>query len=190
MIKVINRLTTSLVSLDDLKAMAKIDWSEEDELIADAELTAISDIEKYLKFPITDSNVVKVVELSKGGYIGYDPDKLIVNGNAFFFQKIPVNSITEVKVVKSDYSKTTLTSSTDYIFDSIHNKLLLLNNNHLKSDGKEYLEIYFRVGWVENTVPSSVRECIKSMVTYMYDNKTKSIPLKFTRLVSQYRFYD
>lgn len=190
MIKVINRATTSLVSLDDLKAMAKIDWSEEDELIADAELTAISDIEKYLKFPITNSQVVKIVELAKGGYISNDPDKLIVNGNAFHFQKIPVGAVTEVKVVKSDYSKTTLTSGTDYVFDIVQNKLVLLNSNHLKVDGKEYLEVYFTTGWIESTVPFSIRECIKSMVTYMYDNKTKSIPLKFTRLVSQYRFYD
>ncbi len=188
MFKVLTRAVTSLLDLSELKVALRIDWGEHDEMLADLEASCISELEKYLKFPITKCTAVKIVKLATKGYVNDDPDKLELN-NGFSFQNIPVNSITEVRAIKTDNSYDILTQGTDYVYDQISNTVKLLSNNKYNIEGRVYLEIYCDIGWTTENIPSIVQTNIKSLAIHMYDKADIPIPTKMYRPSANYRFY-
>ena len=188
MFKVLTREVTSLLDLSELKSVLRIDWGEHDEMLADLEASCISELEKYLKFPITKCTAVKRVRLATQGYINEDPDKLELN-KGFSFQSIPVNTVSEIRAIKSDGTYDTLQVTTDYTFDTVSNIVKLQDNNRYKLNGREYLEIYCNIGWTTENIPSIVQNNIKSLAVHMYDKADIPIPTKLYRPSANYRYY-
>jgi len=188
MFKVLSREVTSLLDLSELKSALRIDWGEHDEMLADLEASCISELEKYLKFPITKCTAVKRVRLATQGYINEDPDKLELN-RGFSFQAIPVNTISEIRAIKGDETYDTLQLTVDYSFDSVSNTVKLQSANRYKFDGREYLEIYCDIGWSTENIPAIVQGNIKSLAIHMYDKADTPIPTKLYRPSANYRYY-
>lgn len=151
------------VSKDEAKAFAKVDFDDDDDLIEGMILSAREDISKETNLPLVESAISFNVESTLGS------EKI----------KIPYGKgqISDLEILDED--EEALTEDDDY----------KIRGNMLFDLSKGFYTVSFSV---VPTVPAAIKEAIKMLVAYRYNNrgdqeKQSGIPEDILYKISKYR---
>lgn len=151
--RVTSRSSTAVVSLDDLKAQAKIQNDKEDDLITSYALSAERMIENYIN--------ASIVETTAESYLMCIPfDGLLQFAN---YSTYEINSIL---IKDPNDEEITLTAGTDYEFSSNYFLPLLRFKKQIRTnESLEAVKITFKAGQLQDEL---INQAIRGIVAQMY----------------------
>lgn len=170
MLSVITPSTAESVSIAEVKAQARIDHADEDDLIAAYIVAARQWCEAYVSRPLTATAVTYRLSLDEFC------DKRYYHKGVIYFPVAPVLATTGISYLPSDGSNSTTWASSDYTFDTNSEPARLAPiYGAVYPDTLSQLNaitIPFTAGYTTTAdVPQGCRAAIKMLAAELYENR-------------------
>ena len=205
-IKIDTAWTTSAVATSDQKSFMRVDFSDDDSLIAELIKASQNVIETYLNRSITTQTLslfldrlpfYSDIKLQEGIYTAPD---LEYNSNFIVLPKAPVASVTHVKYYANDDTASTF-ASTNYYVDTISQqaRIVLKTGSSwptvAETRNANAYEIKYVAGYGgASDVPEPIVQAIKVLTTHLYENReavtslsVNTIPYTIGALLQPYK---
>ena len=198
--------TTSAVATSDQKSFMRVDFSDDDTLIAELIKASQNVIETYVNRAITTQTLSLFLDrlpfyndlkLQEGIFTAPD---LEYNSNYIVLPKPPVVSVTHVKYYANDNTATTF-ASTNYYVDTISNQARVVLKKGVswptvaETRNANAYEIKYVTGYGgASDVPEPIVQAIKLLTTHLYENReavtslsVNAIPYTIGALLQPYK---
>jgi len=205
-LKIDTAWTTSAVATSDQKSFMRVDFSDDDSLIAELIKASQNVIETYINRAITTQTLslfldrlpfYSDVKLQEGVFTAPD---LEYNSNYIVLPKPPVASVTHVKYYDNDNTASTF-AATNYYVDTISNqaRVVLKTGSSwptvAETRNANAYEIKYVAGYGgASDVPEPIVQAIKLLTTHLYENReavtslsVNSIPYTIGALLQPYK---
>ena len=205
-IKIDTAWSTSAVATSDQKSFMRVDFSDDDSLIAELIKASQNVIETYLNRSITTQTLslfldrlpfYSDIKLQEGIYTAPD---LEYNSNFIVLPKAPVASVTHVKYYANDDTASTF-ASTNYYVDTISQqaRIVLKTGSSwptvAETRNANAYEIKYVAGYGgASDVPEPIVQAIKVLTTHLYENReavtslsVNTIPYTIGALLQPYK---
>ena len=205
-LKIDTAWTTSAVATSDQKSFMRVDFSDDDSLIAELIKASQNVIETYINRAITTQTLslfldrlpfYSDVKLQEGVFTAPD---LEYNSNYIVLPKPPVASVTHVKYYDNDDTASTF-AATNYYVDTISNqaRVVLKTGSSwptvAETRNANAYEIKYVAGYGgASDVPEPIVQAIKVLTTHLYENReavtslsVNSIPYTIGALLQPYK---
>lgn len=193
MLSVVTPSTVEPVSVADVKAQARIDHDDEDELIAAYITSARQWCEAYVGRNLTDGT--NVLRLSLDSFY----DERYCNCGVIYLPNPPLAASTMSITYTDSTGGTTTWASTDYIVDSYssparitptYNGIYPVTRCQMNS-----VNITYTAGYTTGTVPAGCKTAIKMLAAHLYENReatkeggVSDVPFGLTALLDPHKF--
>ena len=167
------------VTLEDMKAFLRVDFTKDDAIITSMILSATRWAEAYLNRVLTSQSITGNFSIPGNGLL--------------CIPRSPVTAVTQIDYTFAG-TTTTLVEGDDYIFiqKSGTSMVRFLRGLDLDNTVPYQLQVTFTVGYT--TIPNEIIDGIKQHVAHLYENRGdvqpvggESIPENSIRLYSPYR---
>ncbi len=205
-IKIDTAWNTSAVATSDQKSFMRVDFSDDDSLIAELIKASQNVIETYLNRSITTQTLslyldrlpfYNDIKLQEGIYTAPD---LEYNTNFIVLPKAPVSSVTHVKYYDNDDNASTF-AATNYYVDTISQqaRIVLKTGSSwptvAETRNANAYEIKYVAGYGgASDVPEPIVQAIKVLTTHLYENReavtslsVNTIPYTIGALLQPYK---
>ena len=205
-LKIDTAWTTSAVATSDQKSFMRVDFSDDDSLIAELIKASQNVIETYINRAITTQTLslfldrlpfYSDVKLQEGVFTAPD---LEYNSNYIVLPKPPVASVTHVKYYDNDNTASTF-AATNYYVDTISNqaRVVLKTGSSwptvAETRNANAYEIKYVAGYGgASDVPEPIVQAIKVLTTHLYENReavtslsVNTIPYTIGALLQPYK---
>jgi hypothetical protein len=205
-LKIDTAWTTSAVATSDQKSFMRVDFSDDDTLIAELVKASQNVIETYINRAITTQTLslfldrlpfYNDVKLQEGVFTAPD---LEYNSNYIVLPKPPVASVTHVKYYANDDTASTF-SATNYYVDTISEQARVVLKKGVswptvaETRNANAYEIKYVAGYGgASDVPEPITQAIKLLTTHLYENReavtglsVNAIPYTIGALLQPYK---
>ena len=205
-IKIDTAWTTSAVATSEQKSFMRVDFSDDDTLIAELIKSAQNLVEAYMNRAITTQTLslfldrlpfYSDIKLQEGVFTAPD---LEYNSNFIVLPKPPVASVTHVKYYDNDNNASTFASSNYYV-DTISDqaRVVLKTGSSWptvsETRNANAYEIKYVAGYGgASDVPEPIVQAIKLLTTHLYENReavtslsVNAIPYTIGALLQPYK---
>lgn len=205
-LKIDTAWTTSAVATSDQKSFMRVDFSDDDTLIAELVKASQNVIETYINRAITTQTLslfldrlpfYNDVKLQEGVFTAPD---LEYNSNYIVLPKPPVASVTHVKYYANDDTASTF-SATNYYVDTISEQARVVLKKGVswptvaETRNANAYEIKYIAGYGgASDVPEPITQAIKLLTTHLYENReavtslsVNAIPYTIGALLQPYK---
>ena len=206
-LKIHTAWTTSAVATSTQKSFMRVDFSDDDTLIADLIKVAQNNVEAYTGRAITQQTLKLFLDrlpyyrdekLREGVYTAPD---LNYSANYIVLPKPPVASISHVKYYANDNTASTFASSNYFSdVDSTQARVVLKNGvswptlTELRQANAYEVQYVAGYGDSASDVPTPIIQAIKLLTTHLYENRemvtsmsANAIPYTVGQLLQPYR---
>jgi len=205
-LKIDTAWTTSAVATSDQKSFMRVDFSDDDTLIAELIKASQNVIETYINRAITTQTLslfldrlpfYSDIKLQEGVFTAPD---LEYNSNFIVLPKPPVTSVTHVKYYDNDNTASTF-ATTNYYVDTISDqaRVVLKTGSSWptvsQTRNANAYEIKYVAGYGgASDVPEPIVQAIKLLTTHLYENReavtslsVNAIPYTIGALLQPYK---
>ena len=205
-LKIDTAWTTSAVATSDQKSFMRVDFSDDDTLIAELIKASQNVIETYINRAITTQTLslfldrlpfYSDIKLQEGIFTAPD---LEYNSNFIVLPKPPVTSVTHVKYYDNDNTASTF-ATTNYYVDTISDqaRVVLKTGSSWptvsQTRNANAYEIKYVAGYGgASDVPEPIVQAIKLLTTHLYENReavtslsVNAIPYTIGALLQPYK---
>ncbi len=205
-LKIDTAWTTSAVATSEQKSFMRVDFSDDDTLIAELVKASQNVIETYINRAITTQTLslfldrlpfYNDVKLQEGVFTAPD---LEYNSNYIVLPKPPVASVTHVKYYANDDTASTF-SATNYYVDTISEQARVVLKKGVswptvaETRNANAYEIKYVAGYGgASDVPEPITQAIKLLTTHLYENReavtslsVNAIPYTIGALLQPYK---
>lgn len=205
-LKIDTAWTTSAVATSDQKSFMRVDFSDDDTLIAELIKASQNVIETYINRAITTQTLSLFLDrlpfyndlkLQEGIFTAPD---LEYNSNYIVLPKPPVTSVTHVKYYANDNTASTFASSNYYV-DTISEQARVVLKKGVswptvaETRNANAYEIKYVAGYGgASDVPEPIVQAIKLLTTHLYENReavtslsVNAIPYTIGALLQPYK---
>jgi len=205
-LKIDTAWTTSAVATSDQKSFMRVDFSDDDTLIAELIKASQNVIETYINRAITTQTLslfldrlpfYSDIKLQEGIFTAPD---LEYNSNFIVLPKPPVTSVTHVKYYDNDNTASTF-AATNYYVDTISDqaRVVLKTGSSWptvsQTRNANAYEIKYVAGYGgASDVPEPIVQAIKLLTTHLYENReavtslsVNAIPYTIGALLQPYK---
>jgi len=205
-LKIDTAWTTSAVATSEQKSFMRVDFSDDDTLIAELVKASQNVIETYINRAITTQTLslfldrlpfYNDVRLQEGVFTAPD---LEYNSNFIVLPKPPVASVTHVKYYANDDTASTF-SATNYYVDTISEQARVVLKKGVswptvaETRNANAYEIKYVAGYGgASDVPEPITHAIKLLTTHLYENReavtslsVNAIPYTIGALLQPYK---
>ena len=205
-LKIDTAWTTSAVATSDQKSFMRVDFSDDDTLIAELIKASQNVIETYINRAITTQTLslfldrlpfYSDIKLQEGVFTAPD---LEYNSNFIVLPKPPVTSVTHVKYYDNDNTASTF-ATTNYYVDTISDqaRVVLKTGSSWptvsETRNANAYEIKYVAGYGgASDVPEPIVQAIKLLTTHLYENReavtslsVNAIPYTIGALLQPYK---